>query len=164
MFSTWTNFTSLFISTASVRLGRGAASMAFRAHRRRNRSDLIAVSLRHSRSDKPFASFTTRARAMGRAPIRKCVRVNVNTHNDVSVSLESTFHFLSNLQPLFPSPWHLDAVVENFQQRRIIFLFDPICSDRWRWPVLKVGHMTHPANVIAGSARRCSASGNLRVG
>jgi hypothetical protein len=156
MFSTWTNFTSLFIST--LQSGSVAGPRRW-PHRRRNRSDLIAVSLRHSRSDKPFASFTTRARAMGRAPIRKCVRVDVNTHNDVSVSLESAFHFLGNLQPLFPSPWHLDAIVENFQQRRIIFLFDPIGSDRWRWLVLKVGHMTLPANVIAGSARYCSASG-----
>jgi hypothetical protein len=77
----------------------------------------------------------------------------VNTHNDMSVSLESAFHFLGNLQPLFPSPWHLDAIVKNFQQRRIIFLFDPVGSDRWRWLVLEVGHMNHPANVVAGSAR-----------
>jgi hypothetical protein len=103
---------------------------------RRSRSDLIAVPLGHSRCDEPFASFTTRTRAMGGAPIRKCVRVDVNTHNDMSVSLEFACHFLSNLQPLFPGPWHLDAIVKNFQQRRIIFLFDPIGSDRWRWLVL----------------------------
>jgi hypothetical protein len=51
-----------------------------------------------------------------------------------------------------PSPWHLVAIVRNSQQRRIIFFLDPIGSDRWRWPVLKLVHMSHPANVVIGSA------------
>ena len=56
-----------------------------------------------------FCVLHDRARA-----IRKCLRVDVNTHNDMSVSLEFAFHFLSNLQPFFPGPWHLDAIVEKF--------------------------------------------------
>jgi hypothetical protein len=86
------------------------------------------------------------------APIRKCVRVDLNTQNDMSVGPESLFHFFGNLQPPFPSPWHLVAIVRNSQQRRIIFFLNPIGSDRWRWPVLKVVHMSHPTNVVIGSA------------
>src|SRR5260370_27498977 len=111
-------------------VGRGSAATAFRVHQRRHRSDLIAVPLGHSCSDKPFASFTAGARAMGGAPIRKCLRVDVNTHNDVSVGIESPFHFLCNLQPLFPGPWPPVAIVENFHQRRIIFLSAPIALTR----------------------------------
>src|SRR3984957_6034661 len=93
------------------------------------------------------------------APIRKCVRVDLNTQNDMSVGLESLFHFFGNLQPPFPSQWHLVAIVRNSQQRRIIFFLNPIGSDRWRWPVLKVVHMSHPTNVVIGSACCWARSG-----
>src|SRR5665647_2253996 len=105
-----------------------------------NWSGLIAVSFQYSCSDELFASLTARARAVRGAPIRKCVGVDVDPQNGVSVSLESTLHFLGNLQPLFPGSRHLVAIVKDFQQRRIVFLFDPVSSDRRRRPVLELGH------------------------
>src|ERR1700730_8605645 len=117
--------------------------------RRRNWSGLIAVSLGYGCGDEPFASFAARAGAMGGAPVRKCVGIDMDPHNDVSISFESLLHFLGNLQPLFPGRWHLSAIVEKFQERRIVLLFEPIGADRWRRPVLGVGHTRHPANVAS---------------
>lgn len=100
------------------------------------RSILIAVSLVHGCSDDPFASFTARARAIGGAPIRKCFRIDVNAHDDVSVSLKPPLHFLGNLQPFLPGAWHPVTVVGNSQQCWVISLVDPIDSDHWRGSVL----------------------------
>src|SRR6266498_1593294 len=83
---------------------------------KRNRSGLIPVSLGHCRGDEFLASVTARARAIGGAPIRKCVRIDVNAHDDVSVGLESALHFLGNRQPLLPGAWHLVAVGEKLQE------------------------------------------------
>jgi hypothetical protein len=54
----------------------------------------------------------------------------------VSVGLEPPLHFHGNCQPLLPSGWHPIAVRETFQQRWVIFLVNPIGSDRWWWPAL----------------------------
>ena len=89
-------------------------------------SILLAVSLGYSFGYEPLASFTARTRAMGSAPIRKCVRIDVNTHDDVPICLESTLHFLGNLQPFRPGAWHPIAVGESFKQRRIIAFVDPV--------------------------------------
>ena len=74
------------------------------------------------------------------APIRKCIWIDVNAHDGMSVRLQSPFHFLGNPQPLLPGARHPVAVIENAQQGRVISLGDPIDSDRWRWPVVRVGH------------------------
>src|SRR5476649_1363803 len=92
-------------------------------------SRLIAVSLGYSLGDEPFASFAARAGAIGGAPVRKCLGVDMNPHDDVSVSLEPVLHFLGDLQPLLPGRRHLAAIVKNLAQRRIVFLLDPIGTD-----------------------------------
>src|SRR3954454_13965047 len=97
-----------------------------------NRSVLLAVSLGYSFSYEPLAPFTAPTRAMGGAPIRKCVRIDVNTHDDVAVCRQSTLHFLGNLQPLRPGARHPIAVGENSQQRRIITFVDPVRANRRR--------------------------------
>lgn len=38
------------------------------------------------------------------------------------------------------------AIAGKLRQRRIVFLFDPISSDRWRRSVLKISHTRYPAN------------------
>src|SRR5436309_926366 len=92
--------------------------------KRHNRSVLIAVSVGYGCGDESFPSFPARTRAMG-APIRKCVRINANAHDDMPVGLESPLHFLRHLKPLLPGAWHLVAVDKNSQKRRVIFLVDP---------------------------------------
>src|ERR1700749_3599362 len=110
-------------------------------------SGLIAIPLSYGRSDEPFSSFAVRFRPVGGAPIRKGVRDDVDAHDDVSVGLESRFHFLGNLQPLLPGTWHLVGIVGKFEQRRIIFFFDLINSNRRRRPIVQVGHANHPTKL-----------------
>jgi type IV secretion system protein VirD4 len=43
------------------------------------------------------SSRSARACAMGGAPVRKCGGVDVNTEHDVSIGLETLFHFLGHL-------------------------------------------------------------------
>src|ERR1700685_1181804 len=93
---------------------------------------LIAVSLVDGCGEEPFASFTARARAMSGTPIRKCVGVDVNAHDDVSVGLKPLFHFFGNFPPFLPCAWHPVAVVEKLQQGWVILLVDPIGSHHWR--------------------------------
>jgi hypothetical protein len=69
---------------------------------------------------------------MSGTPIRKCGRIDVNAHDDVSVGLKPLFHFFGNFQPFLPSAGHSMSVVKKFLQCRIIFLFDPIGSHHWR--------------------------------
>src|SRR5580692_2531568 len=108
------------------------------------RLGLIAVSLGYGCSKEPFASFSIWRRAMSGAPIRKDVRIDVNAQYGVSVSFETLLHFLRNFQPVHPMARHLVAVGKDFQERRVIFLVDPIGSHRWWRPVLFVDHIGHP--------------------
>ena len=64
-------------------------------------SALSAISLGYRRRDELSASGAARACAMGGAPVWKCGGVDVNTQHDVSIGLESLFHFLGHLQPSF---------------------------------------------------------------
>jgi hypothetical protein len=104
--------------------------------KKRTGSTLIAVSLGNDFSDKPFASFPARTRAMSRAPVQECVRIDADSHDDVSVGLKASLHFLGNLQPLLPGARHPVAICENSHQRWVIFFVDPIDSHRWRRSVL----------------------------
>ena len=81
---------------------------------------------------------------MGGAPFRKCIWINVNAHDDVTVGLESLLHFLGNLQPLLPGARHLIAIGENFQKSRVIFLVDPKRSYRWGQPFLQFSMLGMP--------------------
>jgi hypothetical protein len=96
--------------SASTSVIGALAELGRRGFQWANRSVLLAESLGYSFSYEPLASLTARTRAMGGAPIPKCVRIDGNTHDDVPVCLESTLHFLGNLQPLRPGAWHPVAV------------------------------------------------------
>src|SRR6267142_638520 len=107
---------------------------------RRCWSGLSAISLGYRRRDELSASGAARACAMGGAPVRECGGVDVNTQHDVSIGLESLFHFLGHPQPFFPARWHLVAIVEKLQQRWIIFLLDPKGPDCGRRFILEIRH------------------------
>src|SRR3954451_9658057 len=108
------------------------------------RSGLSAVSLGYRSRDELSASGAAWACAMGGAPVWECGGVNVNTQHDVSVGLEPLLHFLGHLQPFFATWWHLVAIVEKLQQRKIIVLIDPIGPDCGRRNILGVRHRYFP--------------------
>src|SRR4030081_2596374 len=111
---------------------------------RRCWSGLSAISLGYRRRDELSASGAARACGMGGAPVRECGRVDVNTQHDVSIGLEPLLQLLGHLQPLFPARWHLVAIVEKLQQRRIMFLLDPKGPDCGRRFVLRIRHTCSP--------------------
>src|SRR5205814_2618179 len=133
----------------------GSAGATRRLKRRRNqpanRSLLIAVSLEYGRSDEFFSPFSARVHAMGGAPIRKCVRIDADPHDNMAVGFETTLHFLGDLQPFLPGARHPVAVGECSQQRRIILLVDPIGSDCGRRSVFWVGHTDHLIGVVVAN-------------
>jgi hypothetical protein len=58
----------------------------------------------------------------------------------MAIGLQSLLHLLGHLQPLLPGAWHLAAVGEKPDHRRIVVLSDPIDPDGRRRLVLCVGH------------------------
>src|SRR6267378_6016807 len=116
-----------------------------------------------SRSPPPRRTFYVRRcprLCYGGAPVRECGGVDVNTQHDVSIGLESLFHFLGHPQPFFPARWHLVAIVEKLQQRWIIFLLDPIGPDCGRRLILGVRHTCSPCRCCLSltRSRRVAAS------
>src|SRR5450756_1291289 len=133
------------------------------ASKRGNRSGLIAKSFQDGRGDEFLAPRAARGRSVRGAPVRKCLRVDPNPQDDVAVSREPAFHFLGDFQPLLPAQWHLVAVLEDLQQRRIVFLLDPVSPDRRRRRVLGIRHGCRPTIGIAAHPSRRPLRGLLRM-
>ena len=91
---------------------------------------MIAVSLGHRCGDEFLTSFTAQVHAMSGAPIRKRARIDANPHDRMSIGLEPLLHLHGHLAPLRKAAWQPVAIGKKLQQRRVIFLVDPIDPDR----------------------------------